>query len=265
MNYLSMCAIVKDEDQYIPEWVMYHRLVGATHFYLYDNESRVPVSELIKPFDHGDITVVRFPGKAMQTKAYMDAVDRAKGASFWLAVMDPDEFLIPVKDKDVIDVLKPFEVNAALCVNWQMFGSSGHMSKPPGFQIEAYLKRNVEGSEVNTHVKSIVRPEFVVRAQNPHSFVYTKGMSAVNENGTPVPGAFSSPVSVQKIKINHYFARTEPEYRVKVSKGDAGGAGSKDMTLFNAANREATVHDSSACRFGPHLRAAYYNDRIKVP
>jgi hypothetical protein len=260
-----MCAIVKDEGAYLPEWITHHRLMGATRFYIYDNESKVPVSESVKPYDHGDITVIPFPGRGVQIKAYADAVSVVSGLSFWLAIMDPDEFLIPTRGKDVIEVLGEFEKNAALCVNWLMFGSSGHKTRPSGLQFDVYTKRNPESSKVNTHVKSIVRPGLVVRPQNPHSFVYSGGLSAVNERGVKVEGAFSDPVSVSKIRINHYFTRSQAEYVAKISKGDAGGAGSKDMTLFNCADQEATQQDWSACRFSANLKAALYNDRVVIP
>lgn len=263
-DYFSMCAIVKDEGAYLPEWITHHRLMGVTRFYIYDNESRIPVSETVKPFDHGDVTVVPFPGRGMQMKAYSDAVSRASGVSFWLAVMDPDEFLMPVLKSDMLDILSEHEASAALCVNWIMFGPSGHKIRPSGLQFDAYLKRNPENSPVNAHVKSIVRPELALKPLNPHAFVYAAGSTAVNENCAPVEGAFSSPVSVSKVRINHYFTRSEVEYRVKISKGDAGGAGPKDMVLFDAASREATEHDASACRFSSNLKAALYNDRVTI-
>lgn len=39
-NYgISIAAIVKDEVEYIEEWIQFHILMGIEHFYIYDNES----------------------------------------------------------------------------------------------------------------------------------------------------------------------------------------------------------------------------------
>jgi hypothetical protein len=36
---LVICAIIKNEADYIYEWLSYHAFLGISHFYLYDNNS----------------------------------------------------------------------------------------------------------------------------------------------------------------------------------------------------------------------------------
>ena len=38
-DILSLTLIVKNEAFYIKEWIEFHRMIGVTHFYIYDNES----------------------------------------------------------------------------------------------------------------------------------------------------------------------------------------------------------------------------------
>lgn len=265
MNYLSAATCAKDEDPYLVEWVMFHRLMGVSRFYIYDNDSKVPISRLLSGVDHKDITVVPFPGRGVQNKAFDDAVRRVRGQSVWLMVGDVDEFFIPVQRDDLVDLLKDYEKYGGLAVNWQVYGSSGNKTKPAGFQFERYTMKVPSGAKVNTHVKSVVRPDRVVRCTSPHSFQYMDGSYAVNENGVRVDGPFSDPVSVSKVRVNHYFCRTEEEYKRKLARGEPNGAGPKDMRLFNATNAEAVEADDFATRFVPHLKAAYRNDRIQEP
>jgi len=49
--YASICIMVKDEEYYIQEWLEYHRLIGFEHFYIYDNNSEIPVESYIKDKD----------------------------------------------------------------------------------------------------------------------------------------------------------------------------------------------------------------------
>lgn len=42
MYYASICAIVKDEDKDIREWLNYHFAIGFEHVLIYDNNSRNP-------------------------------------------------------------------------------------------------------------------------------------------------------------------------------------------------------------------------------
>ena len=46
---VAICCIVRDEE-YLPEWIDYHILIGVTQFYIYDNESAVPVSDILKAY-----------------------------------------------------------------------------------------------------------------------------------------------------------------------------------------------------------------------
>lgn len=265
MGYLAACAILKDEDAYLPEWITYYRIMGVSHFWLYDNESRIPVAKTLEKIDHGDITVIPFPGRARQGAAYTDALARAHGRTTWLAAIDLDEFIIPKASLDLCDVLKDYEGYGGLAVNWLMFGPSGRTIKPDCLQIEAYQKRNKLDSKVNEHVKSIVRPERTLKVRDAHSFVYKEGYYAVNETKTRVDGSFSSPVSTRIIQINHYFTRTIEEYKAKIAKGCISGATGKDMRLYEATDREAVEIDGFATVFAPHLRAALGNDGIVVP
>ena len=40
MKYrLSACAIMKNEQKNVLEWVAYHHAIGVDHFYIYDNDA----------------------------------------------------------------------------------------------------------------------------------------------------------------------------------------------------------------------------------
>src|SRR5690606_38205131 len=75
---VCVAAILKDEDRFVEEWVAYHRLLGVDHFYLYDNDPRQPLRDILAA--HRDYVTVRewlidhddrrYPGRTKQTKAY---------------------------------------------------------------------------------------------------------------------------------------------------------------------------------------------------
>lgn len=59
---VAIVAIAKNEGLYIKEWIEYHKLVGITKIYLYDNESSDDTYATIKPYiDSGflDYTFIR--------------------------------------------------------------------------------------------------------------------------------------------------------------------------------------------------------------
>jgi hypothetical protein len=222
-DYLSIVAILKNEALYIKEWIEYHKLVGVERFYLYDNESEDNLKEILKSYiDDGIVIYKYFPGKCMQYSAYKDAIRRYKYKTKWLAIIDADEFIIPISKATLNECLKDFEDYPALCVNWVVYDSNGHIERPQGLVIENYT-RTYKDSNIwnNTHIKSIVNPRKVNNCPHPHFCEYVNNQKAVNENFIPIDGPFAENNSVNKIRINHYFSKSKNEFIAKRNRGQA--------------------------------------------
>ena len=50
MYYASICAIAKDEDKNLREWVLYHFAIGFEHIVIYDNNSKNPIKNILSEF-----------------------------------------------------------------------------------------------------------------------------------------------------------------------------------------------------------------------
>ena len=46
--YFSISSTMKNEGQYLEEWIEFHRLVGCEHFILYDNDSTDDTVEILQ-------------------------------------------------------------------------------------------------------------------------------------------------------------------------------------------------------------------------
>ena len=44
----SICLIIKDENEYINEWLDWHIKIGFEHFYIYDNGSKITIESSVK-------------------------------------------------------------------------------------------------------------------------------------------------------------------------------------------------------------------------
>ncbi len=135
---LAIAAIIKNEGEYIEEWVKYHLLVGVERIYLYDNGSYDNTKDVLEPYIRGgSVVYTTYPGAGMQFRAYNDAIRKHKNECEYIAFIDADEFLMPVKQgQSLAEVVKrimgTYPKAAGLAVNWRMFGSSGHVQKPAG-------------------------------------------------------------------------------------------------------------------------------------
>ena len=89
MKNLAICCIIKDELD-IPEWIAYHRLVGVQHFFLYDNESVIPIE-----IKSDDVTIIPWLGQCQQMKTYNHCLQQYGKEYQWIAFIDADNELPP--------------------------------------------------------------------------------------------------------------------------------------------------------------------------
>lgn len=236
--YLSICCIVKDENDYLSEWLDYHRKIGAEHFYIYDNGSKQPVKEVINSLGYADfVTVTRIPGRNMHVKAYQHCLDNFGYKSRWIAFIDMDEFIVPKKES-LPQLLEKYEEYGGLGMSWLIFGSNNHVDKPAGRQLENFTRRSETSFLANRHIKSIVQPRHVKSAYKSHCFKFKPGFSCVNEYFVPIEEALAD-VSVDTIQLNHYYCRSLEEYRQKVERGISDTKRKRKLEEFHYHDNES--------------------------
>ncbi len=215
---LSVVAIMKNEGPYLKEWLDFHILVGVTKFFLYDNESTDDTFKILKPYiESGIVDYTYYPGRAMQKPAYHDAVKKHCDKTRYMALIDLDEFLVPVKHKTLPDFLNTLPRFSQLIISWVNYGSNGHKKKPCGLVIENYTKRGKK----RYGVKSIINPRLIVYLGNPH-YNFVAGPT-IDENGKHI-GAVNqenNPTTINKIRCNHYQTKSYEEYYARCCKGSA--------------------------------------------
>ena len=130
---LAICVIVKNEAPYMKEWIDYHRLVGVEKFYVYDNESTDSLLSVLAPYIYKGIVEYNFiEGKARQMDAYNDCLKSHRDDTEWLAIIDADEFIVPVGKFSLPKVLEEYKEYPGVGVNWVMFDYNKHIKKIPG-------------------------------------------------------------------------------------------------------------------------------------
>jgi hypothetical protein len=221
-HYLTICCIIKDENDYIVERVNYHLKAGVEHFYIYDNDSKTSPEKTINEAGLSKfVTVIKIPGRSQQMIAYQLCLKKYGRESQWMAFLDMDEFIIAKATKGSLPhLLKSYESYGGLAINWQLFGSGYHIKKTHASQLERFVLRADSTADINRLIKSIVQPMYMKKVCNPHFCIPKKGYYSVNENFEPVVAAFSN-VSVNKVQVNHYHSRSLEEFEEKIKRGYA--------------------------------------------
>jgi hypothetical protein len=212
-HYLAACAIYRDEADHLAEWIEFHRLVGFERFYLYDNLSTDHHLDVLEPYiAKGLVVAHEWPRVPGQISAYDHCLSEHGEEARWIGFFDIDEFLFSPTLSPVPEVLGEFEQWPGVCVNVPRFGTSGHRTKPDGLVIESYVMRLQVPAERT--VKSVVDPYAVERCRNSHQFFYRR-RAAVDEHGYPVHNTATKSASFARLRVNHYYSKSEAELRAK--------------------------------------------------
>jgi hypothetical protein len=138
--HLSVCALFKNESRNLREWIEYHRLIGVDHFYLYENGSSDRYLKVLRPYiNRRIVTLVPWPNlieKKQGEKLYQWALTTqiqafenamllyAKKESKWLVFLDVDEFIVPMKDTTLSQVLLEYEDEPGISLQSEFFDAS---------------------------------------------------------------------------------------------------------------------------------------------
>nr|WP_288248430.1 glycosyltransferase family 92 protein [uncultured Romboutsia sp.] len=140
-DILSLTLIVKNEAFYIKEWIEFHRMIGVTHFYIYDNESSDDLYKKLSSYiSQGIVTYTYWPTKGVystrleaQLAAYNDSLYKYKYDTKYMGFIDVDEFIVPVNRKNIIEVIDDifyrYENCGGIGINWRVYGSSYNEKK----------------------------------------------------------------------------------------------------------------------------------------
>ena len=232
---LAIVAIMKGEEHYVKEWIDYHLLAGADHFYIYDNDSTPDFKKILQPYiDSNIVTYIHYPGKSRQYEAYNDAFKKFRLQCRYMAWIDGDEFIFPKSKPAIAEVVdEVFENNpnfGGLTGNLIAFGSNGHEKADyTRGVLERFTARN---KNVDHHVSTIANPRKIDFFLNPHYAIYFTGCYAVNENRGVVFGPFNEERTANKIEMHHHHQKSREEYIKKIERGTADGTQSRTIQNF---------------------------------
>ncbi len=241
---LFICAIIKNEEKYILEWLEFHRKIGVDRFFLYDNESTDATGDIVRSWPFRDMVHLiswnRFP---RQNSAYQDMIANHASSEAWCAFIDCDEFLCPrsaLLPKQVLRALP--ESVTGLYVHWLMFGSSHHLTGTQDAVTRRFQRRARSDFGPNRYGKTIARLNRCVGVELGH-LIRTTGQT-INDSGAVVDthgSGADTPASHQMLSLNHYFTKSLAEWTERRSLGRVSK--NPDDPAFFRSLEEYQLHD----------------------
>lgn len=270
--YLGLVAIFRGEDDYLVEWIEFHKMMGVDHFILYDNGLENSSQVLLKPYiENGLVTHIPFPdipglrdGRyadtlSIQQMAYADFIKRFKHHFKYILQLDIDEFLFPKSHNSITEILNEYDDSklARIEINWTNFGDSGHLTKPRGLVINNFTK---SGSQVVPQVvKSISNTRYLSKRfsyTNVHRFSHRFTLKDVfTKLFLGYPQIIKGKSANDLFQLNHYITKSKEEFLTKGQKFKKGWqTGKKTIELYIKLNNQFNlVEKTNILRFLPEL------------
>ena len=206
---ISLVCIAKDEDNYIKEWIDYHKKLGFDDIFIYENNWDSNVNE-------ENVHTIKMDGEIKQIESYNHFIKEYYGKYDWVAFIDVDEFITLKKHKDIKDFILEFGVNS-IAMNWVIFGSNGHdtIVNNNYSVLDRFTKRQ---NSVNPHIKTLLKLESPgIRMLDPHH----PNVKLIDTNNNVITSPLNYGGNVDIIQINHYFCKTLSEFQHKINRGRA--------------------------------------------
>lgn len=238
---IAICSIFQNEAPYLKEWIEYHRLIGVDHFFLFNDRSSDDFYNVLNPYIEAKI-VDLFECNCKEGQrhfinqriAHVRGLNAAKGRYDWVAFIDPDEFIVPKKEKNLQAMLLPYQKHLGVVISWLKFGTSGiYQLDEQKLMVEQLICCSEINDEDNRITKSIIQIRYLPEEFFNEENIIARGLDLVHfcnwekYDGlkAKMAGFVSHNGKTQVLldrsiaQINHYWCRDENFYRnVKVAR-----------------------------------------------
>lgn len=252
MNHsIAIVAIARLENPYINEWIEYHRNLGFSHFYIYDNSygDEIHIDKVLTDDNAKYTTVIPIYNKyAWQKHAYEDAYGKYGGMHEYLLYIDIDEFFTLCSHKSVseyIDFLNSKCPGFQSCrLHWEIYDDNNAIERDISIPITQFFTQKAKTKkalEANNQTKSIIKCG--IPGMYFPSVHYAKSSkkplltcNSIGEKINSSSGIIIKERYVGMAKIRHYMTKTISEYMAqKLCRGDAAGYIVRDINnkFFN--------------------------------
>eukprot|EP00833_Pecoramyces_ruminatium_P007150 jgi/Orpsp1_1/1181182/evm.model.c7180000076198.2 len=229
---IALCAIGKNENLYIREWVEWYQNLGLSKIFLYDNNDldgerfEEVISDYIKKdfveiIDRrGSVKHVKHDyktGNTIQGKAYHDCYYNNYNDYDWLFFFDIDEYLsIDFKYNNVFEFLNDFNKYDGIKVQWRMYGDNGHLHYENKTLNERFINKKNMGYD--KYIKSILKcKEYNFDLLfNAHG-VFNRKLNIVNLKKKEVRGRNKDSTSYHDLPVylNHFYSKSTEEFIIR--------------------------------------------------
>jgi len=237
-----ICALAKNEELYINDWIKHHIKIGFDHIYLYDNNDldKPSICESIKEELKNKVTVIDIRGiheDKLQHKIYTEFYEEYNGSFNWCLFCDIDEFLFGISNIKFLLGLNLHKHSKQIRIKWKLFGDDDlierNMSKPVYQVFKQEIKKSLM-RDLKTKGNLQNQGKMMVRGGLKNIIIQSPHFASVVKRDYILPSVLPSGVpcyskveikenySHECIYLHHYMTKSLSEFiNQKLNRTDA--------------------------------------------
>lgn len=232
---VALICIAKNEDNYIDEWLKYHKKIGFDKIFIYENNWRCPPN-----INYDFVEKTEFDGEIQQIPAYNHFIYYKSHDFDWVCFLDVDEFIVLKQHSNIKDFLNNYNHLKCIALNWLFFGNDDLKFNGEYSLIKRFTKRQ---AELNKHIKCIFKPSKKIGMN-----IHQPNMSWVDMENNEGTGPFSSCKNDSVAFVAHFFCKTPEEFNEKINRGRADMNRPRSLEDYTEGNNNI-VEDLSVYNF----------------
>ena len=265
-RYLTLGAVIRNQEHYVKEWLAFHHLVGVERFVIVLHKCVDRTEERIRelPFqDQIHIHRIVNDEQFVQLGTYQWIIRNYGHFTKWLMFIDSDEFFFGTREDDLRVILTDYEQHGGLIAYWHEFGSNGHVVKPNGLSIEAFTKRAPDRHSPHYSFKSVIQARCYQKLLSPH-LAATNPLTVTEDHREVHPlwiWIGDRKPTHEIVRVNHYHVRSMEDWIERYHRGQCNDPARNHETtpiyssdVFKHRDHDE-VHDTCILRFAERLKA----------
>lgn len=140
IHKLCICQMIKDEHDYIEEWVEYNHSIGVERIYLIEDYNSRSHSDILSKYDYVELHKIediidRNEEELLRAGVYKQKIIYSIFRRLWwkdnewMMFIDPDEY-IELEKNDLDLLLSKANSYPAITLHWKIMTASGHLYHP---------------------------------------------------------------------------------------------------------------------------------------
>ena len=256
-------TIIKDEHEYLDEWINYHLNLGVNHIFIFEDIDSKSHKNIIDKYDNyvslnnilsilNEIDKNKVKETKLSKKFNLQHLYFRNALIYikehynydWCFIIDVDEFItIDNKYKNVNEVLSLYNDYNAFIMHWKCFGANGYIKKPDYTYkgiIETYINE-IQG-KVPDKLDSLIKTCYNLKTYN-NCFFYNqhhpnKLCKCCNTNGNKN----LHKIIYDNIYIRHYITKSWEEYVWKKTIRGFIWGGFRSLNTFFDINPDMNIY-----------------------